>query len=318
MAIYPRDFFEAEPIPVEPGTCFVLMPFGEPYDEIYNEVLKECLAENHFTPLRADELYGSNPIMEGILRSIEQSELVVADLTGRNPNVFYELGIAHMRKANEKVLVITQDIGDVPFDLRPYRALVYQPTITGAKSLRTQLSEALRGMRMRPFIWSGEEWRPLSPNWTRVDEHRMRADVRGGEKLAMAFRSTPVSSGKWKLRFRAVSTGPEVNVMFCADGRTRYSGYHVWLWQGGTKLRRAANEVELNPNCQLHVGASHEIEVDYDEGHIVVRIDDADRIVFQDDSPLHIQPGLDRIGVNCWAHANASGRVEFTGFQFET
>ncbi|MHC4299495.1 MAG: hypothetical protein ACYS7Y_19630 [Planctomycetota bacterium] len=110
MAIYPKTYFEASSAEVTPRSCFVLMPFGDSFDELYQEVLKECLEENNFTVIRADELYGSKPIMEDILNTIESSEIIIADLTGRNPNVFYELGITHSRKENDNVIIITQEL----------------------------------------------------------------------------------------------------------------------------------------------------------------------------------------------------------------
>lgn len=55
MPIYPKDFFDMSAVPNEPGTCFVLMPFGEPYDEIYREVIKECLDDNNLTSVERSE-----------------------------------------------------------------------------------------------------------------------------------------------------------------------------------------------------------------------------------------------------------------------
>ena len=59
----------------------MIMPFGDPFDEVYHEIIKEALEENNFTVIRADELYGSKPIMEDILEGIESAEIIVADLT---------------------------------------------------------------------------------------------------------------------------------------------------------------------------------------------------------------------------------------------
>ena len=133
MAIYPKTFFETSSIESMPRTCFAIMPFGDPFDELYQEVIKESLEEINFTVVRADELYGSKPIMEDILGGIESAEIVIADLTGKNPNVFYELGITHSRKINDNVIIVTQDLEDIPFDLRPYRTIQYKPTISGGK-----------------------------------------------------------------------------------------------------------------------------------------------------------------------------------------
>ena len=54
MAIYPKTFFETSSVEFVPRTCFVIMPFGDPFDELYNEVIKDSLEENNFTVVRAD------------------------------------------------------------------------------------------------------------------------------------------------------------------------------------------------------------------------------------------------------------------------
>ena len=116
MTIYPKTFFETSSVEFMPRTCFVIMPFGDLFDELYQEVIKESLEENNFTVVKADELYGSKPIMEDILEGIESAEIVVADLTGRNPNVFYELGITHSRKINDNVIIVTPDLENQPYN----------------------------------------------------------------------------------------------------------------------------------------------------------------------------------------------------------
>jgi hypothetical protein len=75
--------------------------------------------------------------MDDIRRSIEKARVVVADLTGRNPNVFYEVGIAHT--LNKDVLLLSQSMSDVPFDLRHRRVLVYDYTPKGCKRLEKSI-----------------------------------------------------------------------------------------------------------------------------------------------------------------------------------
>ena len=78
-------------------------------------------------------------ILERILRGISSSELLIADLTGKNPNVFYELGLAHTQTKN--VLLLTQNIDDVPFDLRGLYCHTYSPT---SKAGLHELSEIIK------------------------------------------------------------------------------------------------------------------------------------------------------------------------------
>ena len=82
--------------------------------------------------------------MGEILEQITKAELVLADVTGRNPNVFYELGITHSVVPSGHVLILTQDEGDVPFDIRQYRYLRYEVTEAGLAELQQGLEDTLK------------------------------------------------------------------------------------------------------------------------------------------------------------------------------
>lgn len=151
-----------EPVAVEPGVlvvrptvfqiprirtlekpqCGILMPFGGLFDEIYDHNIRPAVVDSGYNPLRADELWKHQIIMNDIFDMIYHSAAVVADLTGRNPNVFYELGLAHV--LGKTVVPIVQDENDIPFDLRHHRYLKYSPTTEGRKSLGPQLEARLR------------------------------------------------------------------------------------------------------------------------------------------------------------------------------
>ena len=107
-------------------SVFVLMPFDEEFDVVYNDFLKpvfESVEDTQFQVARADDIGNPRSIINEIVVQIAQSDLVIADLTGSNPNVFYELGLAHALR--RPVILLTQDIEDVPFDLRTYMTLEY-------------------------------------------------------------------------------------------------------------------------------------------------------------------------------------------------
>lgn len=82
--------------------------------------------------------------MDDITASIRKAHLIIADLTGRNPNVFYEVGIAHA--LNKKVLLMAQSIEDVPLDLRHRRALFYEYSPRGCRKLEKDLYIHLQSM----------------------------------------------------------------------------------------------------------------------------------------------------------------------------
>lgn len=103
--------------------CFALMPLSEFFDQVYREIIKPVVISNGLEVLRADEIFSPGPIMEQIRASIQQSRFCIADITGKNPNVLYELGIA--QTLGKPTVLLAQDINDVPFDLRNNRFIIY-------------------------------------------------------------------------------------------------------------------------------------------------------------------------------------------------
>lgn len=124
--IYPKEF-KNEIIPIQTGKCFVIMPFDSKYDIVYGEI-KKYLTDHHFQCNRADDISGSSIIMSKIIFEILNSQFVIADLTGQNPNVFYELGIAHSFKDASNVIIIEQDNTKCPFDLSHLFHINYDPS----------------------------------------------------------------------------------------------------------------------------------------------------------------------------------------------
>ncbi len=128
-------------------TAFVLMPFAAEFDEVYSFLIQDAVASAGFEVRRADDLISQNNILKDVITSIVQSDLIVADLTSANPNVYYELGIAHA--LNKPVILMTQDIGELPFDLRSYRVVSYGTHFAKMMIAKNELSamakEALLG-----------------------------------------------------------------------------------------------------------------------------------------------------------------------------
>ncbi|MRX45914.1 hypothetical protein [Pedobacter puniceum] len=131
--------FEKSEIKIDPKLCFVIMPFNDKLNPIYESIIKVVLKDLKYNPLRADEIFTSKPIIDDIWLNIKKSKFLIADLTDRNPNVFYELGLAHA--LTKDVILLTQNLSDIPFDLRHYRIIVYQDSISGADKLKSTLKE---------------------------------------------------------------------------------------------------------------------------------------------------------------------------------
>lgn len=103
--------------------CFVIMPFGGRFDEYYEEVYKPAIEDAGFESSRADDLYRPGNIVNDIWNYTKEADVILADLTSKNPNVFYELGLGHA--ITKPAVLITASMEDVPFDLRSLRVIVY-------------------------------------------------------------------------------------------------------------------------------------------------------------------------------------------------
>lgn len=102
---------------------FVIMPFGDGFDDIYKEIYVPAIKAAGLEPLRADEIYDNQPIIQDINHSIHSAKVILADVTGRNPNVNYELGAAHA--LGKEVIILTAKSEDVPSDYRHIRYIKY-------------------------------------------------------------------------------------------------------------------------------------------------------------------------------------------------
>lgn len=102
---------------------FVLMPFDPKFNDIYKFGIKGAADEVGAYAERIDEQIFTEGILDRIFNQIAKADVVVADMTGRNPNVFYEVGYAHA--LGRLVLLLTQDSNDIPFDLKHKQHTVY-------------------------------------------------------------------------------------------------------------------------------------------------------------------------------------------------
>jgi hypothetical protein len=126
---------------VDEQKIFVIMPFTlEWSNRIWQKMIKPTIEKKGLVPVRADDLFGQD-IMEDIWSGILSARLVIADITNRNPNVFYELGIAHC--LGKEVILLTQNKDDIPFDLNRYRHIIYQDNLDGYELLQNRLAVTL-------------------------------------------------------------------------------------------------------------------------------------------------------------------------------
>lgn len=138
----------ANPLRENPSLVFVVMPFDKSFDDIYQIGIKETVKSLSLQCQRSDEIiHTQNVICTAICQPIRVARYIIVDITGKNPNVFYELGLTHARvedtdQINKRVIIITRDIDDIPFDLRNMSIIHYD----SIGSLRAKLKDVLIGL----------------------------------------------------------------------------------------------------------------------------------------------------------------------------
>lgn len=120
--IFSPSIFQIPNESVDPNLISVMMPFGPELSPVY-ESIKKASTEAGFSCKRADDIWDHSTIIQDVFSLIFQSYIVVCDFTGKNPNVFYEAGIAHT--LGKHVVPITQSANDIPFDLKHHRFATY-------------------------------------------------------------------------------------------------------------------------------------------------------------------------------------------------
>jgi hypothetical protein len=120
---------------------FVVMPFTDEMGRVYAQSIKGAVEGLGVSCGRADDFYRSSQIMDDVWSGIVHADCVVADCTGRNPNVFYEIGIAHT--LGKQVLLLAQATEDIPFDVNHLRFITYEPTDEGLADLATELKTTI-------------------------------------------------------------------------------------------------------------------------------------------------------------------------------
>ena len=113
----------AEQTAEEKGICFVLMPFREPFNQYFTEIYAPAIEEAGLIPKRADSLFKAGSVMRDIWEFIQNAVVIIAELTEKNPNVFYELGLTHA--IGKPSILVSRSMYDVPFDIRSERTILY-------------------------------------------------------------------------------------------------------------------------------------------------------------------------------------------------
>lgn len=122
----------------------MVMPFS---DEIANNnylhSIKPTCENFDLDVRRADEIFTTSPIYDDIVKEIQDASIIIVDITNKNPNVFYELGMAHTLKQSRTIMVTQDNFKDMPFDIAHFRIVPYENTIAGKVKFEKQLNSTL-------------------------------------------------------------------------------------------------------------------------------------------------------------------------------
>lgn len=129
---------------IEPTLASAMMPFDAGFNAVY-DAIRQASENAGLRCRRADDIWENAAIIQDVVALIDRSRIVVCDCSGRNPNVFYEAGIAHT--LGREVILITQSEHDIPFDLRHLRYIRYHNNGEG----RAALTQALQA-RMQTLL----------------------------------------------------------------------------------------------------------------------------------------------------------------------
>ena len=125
------------------NSCFVVMPFHSLFESQYERVIRPAVEDAGLECVRGDEIFTQQAIVQDIWKAIRHARVILVELSGRNPNVMYETGLAHA--IGKPIVFITRNEQDVPFDLGPLRYIYYDPNNPfWGEDLRADLTKMLR------------------------------------------------------------------------------------------------------------------------------------------------------------------------------
>ncbi len=133
--------FSAVEVSTQAYSAFVVMQFTEQFNELYDEVIRPVCEGLEVNAYRASDIYRPGAILQDILQGLDESYVVIADVTPANPNVFYELGYSHALK--KPVILLAERGTNLPFDISGYRVIFYDNTIGGKSAVESDLRRHL-------------------------------------------------------------------------------------------------------------------------------------------------------------------------------
>ena len=135
--------------------CFVIMPFSrtqsctkQGWAGIFKGIIKPAVEESGLGYECERSVAERQNIVKGILEALNKANVVIADLTDNNPNVFYELGVRHT--LTNRTILIAQGEEHIPFDLRPYPVTFYNKSLTNIEEFKNDIRKKLEDIETNP------------------------------------------------------------------------------------------------------------------------------------------------------------------------
>lgn len=164
---------------------FVLMPFDSTFDDIYKLGIKDTCENLDVYCERVDEQIFEEKILDRIYNQINKADIIVADMTGKNANVFYETGYAHA--LNKKVILLTQNSDDIPFDLKHYHHIVYDGKIL---KLKEELAKRITWFKNHPD-------KRILPNDFEIAPYIQGIELLPGTKIELKQKHSSIKAARY-------------------------------------------------------------------------------------------------------------------------
>lgn len=183
-----------------PIFAFVLMPFNPMFDDVYEIGIKEAASQAGIVANRLDEQLFVEGMMDRIYRQIEAADIIIADMSGQNPNVFYEVGYAHAK--DKLCILLTKETKDIPFDLKHRRHIEYKDSIA---FLRHELVKNL-------------EWAKNEIINVRKSQIRVEVKIPSSELSTTSYSATAILGFKLDLFNDSNKPSSEINAIYFYAG----------------------------------------------------------------------------------------------------
>ena len=123
---------------------FIVMPFSGPFNDLYKEVIIPVCDKNGILAFRADDVFKPGIIMQDIIQALVESDIIIAEISSENPNVYYEIGYAHA--LGKPTILLAEKSSKLPFDISGYRVIFYDNSIGGKPEVEKNLERHLNNI----------------------------------------------------------------------------------------------------------------------------------------------------------------------------